>query len=847
MSTRQSLIAPVPPPKAVLPPLKASPPLGRKPTALKPLGPVSPTLTPAFAPAGETDNGGLAKDVALQPLPPTSHGQGLSLTKLTPEVQPKTTTGGDAFKQAEQQLLALTPADTSGRSTLLKRLAASDQAMAWQLYQKMRALDVATFFAPADPPEEGVVLPAALALRRCVSFVEGQAASVDLALLQHDFQPSGSPPQLLDALYFEHVVEIAQQTLSAAAERHAAASGGTGSAASPSGAAETTPRVAWPELVREANAVCDAVSVLAASLAGHLGTQPSALPRLERSSVLRPCASAVVEATRAHVRQITSAAIAAEKASGPQRTGWVKVLTPSGQPSYVLASCATLLASLRLHSSGAAFGVLPELDVAVCEELGAAVELYAAHVLSLADACVTVAKGLTATGRTVDGKGQAASLPPAVLAAAADRALPIACVSSVIAVRRLIEQLLAGDRVGTATSKAVPPLRWSDAACAARLGEAAKVLAEAERRASALMCDGVATVACAAALDSAAGGAFWTGAKAWRGGTRCSLPIQLCLLQLHTAKCNLDALGDNELADTLFCRTARRTLARLTQSYYREASPSEPRMTTLCRDLQLLCAFAVGQSDLGEAADGGAAPPDAASAPTAAEAAHTQAAAACAAASAAAGVGPPSVEDASLAIERRRVGQLALWLVSLLALYEAPVALLCEFVKAGGSAGGSAAAASSAASQSAAEAGSEWSLVGLDTLPRGSPAALAALRALALPAVAPPAHAPWKPGYDTEKRFMQLYVRPAVESSHPKLQEAAEAPLPEGLDWPALLLWDTFPLRDIPNLVRFALKRHPCLQPASLSVAEELSQKDPAASDLESRRELLALLSSDSY
>ena len=303
MSTRQSLIAPVPPPKAVLAPLKASPPLGRRPTALKPLGPVSPTLTPAFAPAGETDNGGLAKDVALQPLPPTSHGQGLPLTKLAPEVQPKTTTGGDAFKQAEQQLLALPPADTSGRSTLLKRLAASDQAMAWQLYQKMRALDVATFFAPAAAPEEGVVLPAALALRRCVSFVEGQAASVDLALLQQDFQPSGSPPQLLDALYFQHVAEIAQQTLSAAAERHAAASGATGSAASPSGAAETTPRVAWPELVREANAVCDAVSVLAASLAGHMGTQPSALPRLERSSVLRPCASAVAEAARAHVRR----------------------------------------------------------------------------------------------------------------------------------------------------------------------------------------------------------------------------------------------------------------------------------------------------------------------------------------------------------------------------------------------------------------------------------------------------------------------------------------------------------------------------------------------------------------
>ena len=47
-----------------------------------------------------------------------------------------------------------------------------------------------------------------------------------------------------------------------------------------------------------------------------------------------------------------------------------------------------------------------QLDVAVCEELGAAVELYAAHVLSLADACVTVAKGLTATGRTVDGKAK---------------------------------------------------------------------------------------------------------------------------------------------------------------------------------------------------------------------------------------------------------------------------------------------------------------------------------------------------------------------------------------------------------------------------------------------------------
>ena len=872
MTSSRPALAPVPRPGAALPPLKASPPLGRKPTNLKPLDPVSPNKDLAAAAAQPAPPAAISS--ASQPLPPTAKSS--SATAPLPPPQASGPVDSAALKQAAQQLLALPLADAEGRKSIIAQHAAANQAAAWQLYRRMRSADLAAASAAAAVAvqDAGVVAPAALALRKSTALVQGQLVAFDLPLLRESFAASGPPANLLDALYEPTISQLAQRTIASAASAHVA------SKASPTTAAATPehggsangdggrPRVSWPAVMREANAVCDALCGLVHSVSAGLAAPGSevggggggggALVQLERGPALLASEAVLIEATREHVEQLVQGAIRGEAAGaapgGLQRKHWVKVAAPTGQPSYVLGSCAALVSSLQLQATGAAFGVLPRLDVALCEALSAAVAEYAGHVLAVAGACATVAKGLTASGRTRDGKGVTAAVPPALLAVASDRALPIVCLSSVLALRRLIERMLACERVGTATGTAVPPLRWSDALCQERLGEAAAALGQAEKRLAGALCDGVASVACVAAVDAAHNGELWGKAKAWRSGTRCSLPLQLCLLQLHTAKANLDALGDAALADTLFARIVRRVLGRLVRTYYQEVAPSEPLSATLVRDLHLLAATALGASDLADADAGGAAAGGgvvqaAATAPSAAEVAHSHAAAECASAAAAAGVGPPAVEDASLPVERRRAGQLGLWIVSLLALRSAPLPALCEFMRAaaasggGGSVGGGG-SGGSATSEAASDGSADYlGAVGVDTLPQGSGAAVEIMRALALPSVAPPAHAIWKPLYDTEKKFMQSYVRPAVEGSHPKLQEAAEAPLPEGLDWGRLLSWDAFPLRNLPNVVRHAMRRHPSLQPGALAVAQELAAKDPAlASDVECRKELMARL-----
>ena len=89
---------------------------------------------------------------------------------------------------------------------------------------------------------------------------------------------------------------------------------------------------------------------------------------------------------------------------------------------------------------------------------------------------------------------------------------------------------------------------------------------------------------------------------------------------------------------------------------------------------------------------------------------------------------------------------------------------------------------------------------------------------------------------------MKAFVRPAVETSHAKLQEAAHAPMPEALDWSTVLDWEAYPIRGFPTLVRHALRRHPALQPQAVAIAEQLAQKQPEGSDLPSRNELIQLL-----
>ena len=430
-------------------------------------------------------------------------------------------------------------------------------------------------------------------------------------------------------------------------------------------------------------------------------------------------------------------------------------------------------------------------------------------------------------------------------------------------------------------------------------------------------------------------------------GARCSLPLQYALLALHTARVHLGALGDTELAATLYARSLRRTLLRLLRTYWQvcegirtsldplnlrqiaphahahtrlrshekpsarpllvwpcshdpahttlltrpllarrallaqDVSPSFGRSETYARDLRLLCAIAFsasagalesgdwrGGGGGGESGDGGSAragragaagggkkknvsfaaveatlaseAPAAAPAkalPPAAAAAH---AAATAAAAAEAGIGPPALEDAPLEVERYRLGQVALWLLALLALHRAPLPLVAAFLRqsrAGEGGGGGA-------------AGVEWAQVGVDTLAEGSAAAVAALKTLALDDVEPPTEREIAPpcGAGSEKRV-------PLETLGARGQRAVAAPLPQAaneaaaaaavaavaaaaattdsgsggggasgsgaadgrliVDWAALLTWQAFPLRSFPHLVRHALRKLPVLSPAA--------------------------------
>ena len=810
---------------------------------------------------------------------------------VQPVALPPVAPDGATLNPAEalKTLLSSTAEEQGG---LLTQLAATDQSTAWQVYQQLRAgeLAVITHHATQQPPaaESGVVTCSAFTLRRCVASVEKQALSTDVSLLQSNFQQCGALPALLDALYLQQIGQLAQRTVADAAyayaanpcsaavaattssfgadsasqrpasaptakdRRRAAAATAAGTVAPPTSAAAAAaaaaaasaaaPSVGWPAIVRESNAACDALSGLSAALTAAAPSQlsPASLTQLERSAALQPSEAVLVQATRTHLNQLLSEALAVEMSDGPMRSGWVSCVTSSGKPSYVLGSCATILSSLKLHASGAAYGVLPALDAALCTELASLCAAYAAHAGALCDASGLVVKGLTAAGRA---PSFAASLTPALSKAAADRALPMVCVASVVALRRALEKLQAGSRLGTSTSRAVPPLEWSDEACAAKIAEAVRTLVEAERRLSASTCDTVATLACTAAIDAVTSD-FWSGLREWRGGVRCSLPVQLCLLQLHTAKYNLDALGDPALCDLLFARVVRRCMGRMVRAYWKDINLAEGRMLTFTRDVHVLLALAYATSDL--AADGAA---DAANAPADAR----ERAAASAAAAAAAGVGPPAVEDATLEVERGRIGQLALWLLSLLALHAAPLPLLCGFVQGAGESFAAAASAPAAAPAAAAPASgssapssprreAEWGQVGVESLPQISPPALAALSALNLPGVAAPAHGLFKPVYDTEKAFMKAFVRPVAEISHAKLQEAAQAPMPDSVDWAAVLSWEGFPIRGFPTLVRHALRRHPALQPRALSIAQQIAAKEPVRGDLPSRNELIKLL-----
>ena len=820
----QALPAALPPlgarsPGNTLKPLQAPPP---RPAAggLNPLARVGPKPVlpaPAAAPSLPAAPTGVSAAA-----PPTIAAPRPVVAPLSTPPIPTAQMEESELKAAERQLLAVNKGDMESRGRLLTQLAAGSQPAAWALYRKMREADMAEALPPVTTAP-GLSAPAALALRRCVAWVEKQAIAHDLSLLRTSFGASGALLDLLNTLYLHAVSQLAQRTLAAAANAYAAqmAAGG--------GVKGGEARVDWPLVIREASAVCDALSGLAANLSA---AAPRELPlasfvSLSGSSAMQPHQAMLVIAASDHVEQLSQNAIAHEERAGPTRGTWVQSISPAGKQCALLGSTATLIASLSLHVGGMAFGVLPPLDVALCEAIRAAVLRYIPHVASIVEACVVVARGLTAGERTLDGRGRSASLLPALRAAAADGALPAVCCSSLAKLRSFIEQIRSGElRSGGAGG--AKPLVWSDAVCASKLSEAAKVLGENERRLHAMLCDGAATLASAPALEACAAPDFWPASTSWRSGERCSLPMQLGLTRLHVLTAHLGALGDPELASLLYARTLRRCATSLLRAYWLEVAPSEKRSPTYCKDLRLLAAFALAESSSAGADTKASSAAVAAATGTAGGGAEYEraAAAASAAAAAAAGVGPPAIEDGTLAVERQRLGQLALWLLSLYAVHRAPLPTLAGFMKAQPpSKGANAAADGSAAGQ-----------IGGERLPESSQAATAALSALALADVAAPADAPLKLGRAA------IGARPPLETTHAKIRQAAAAPLPE-LEWAALLTWDAFPLRTFPDLVSHAVRRLPALQPAGLAAAACAKKPEEVeAAALESRNELVRMV-----
>ena len=131
--------------------------------------------------------------------------------------------------------------------------------------------------------------------------------------------------------------------------------------------------------------------------------------------------------------------------------------------------------------------------------------------------------------------------------------------------------------------------------------------------------------------------------------------------------------------------------------------------------------------------------------------------------------------------EAARLRQLSLGGLALLALRRAPLSALCDLAE-----------RSPPADRSAAEPDWEATLAAA----RGSAAADAALRALAVDGLAPATAG--KGEFDPLR-------------SHAALADAARLPAADA-DWAALLAADAFPLRDAPAAVCAALRRHAALR-----------------------------------
>ena len=612
----------------------------------------------------------------------------------------------------------------------------------------------------------------------------------------------------------------------------------TGAVEGGGGARRVACRIDWPSAIREAAAVCDALCGLSAALsAASPALTHAVLGKLERARALATSEEWLAAASAAHVAQLVRGAMASEARDGAGRTSWVPMRygagaaagAPTAKAGMVLGSTAMLLSSLPLHAAGPLYGVTAALDTALCEAVARACSMYAAYLGQLADVAETASSAVTGASPVAGSKfgapppsrpPPAAPLPatdevPPLSAAAAElaaseSAVPIVCLSSALALKSFVDRLAAGSERGAA-SAAVPPLKWQHAQCAPTLGAAAAVLGALIERLRWQIVEGSALLTTAPALSlleataavssnptGAAGSAlahrpFWHQQRPWRQGQRCSLPMQHAASTLVSLRCHLrGGLADADAAEYLYLRTLRRSAQRLLQAYWGPTSPSEVMLGVWARDLKMLLGLVAAEVDVASLAVA----PDESSAATKAVRAAEEAANAAAPASAA--------EDrpTDVAEERRRLAQLALWLLSLLSLHSAPLSQLVAFLGA------------SPAAETLAREEVEWRQVGRDAIALPSAAAGAVLGSLALPDL----HVRPKQ-YGAETLAGSFAAAATLLEAQAPLQQAACSPLPEPPVWEALLQWKSFPLRAVPHLVRLVLRRLPAMQLAAAAAA----------------------------
>ena len=485
-----------------------------------------------------------------------------------------------------------------------------------------------------------------------------------------------------------------------------------------------------------------------------------------------------MRAVHDHFEQLTTSAIIGEVGSGacgPTRSTWQPSTSSTTRKSCaILQSTAQMISSLSLQAGGPCFGVLPALDEALCNALTTAITRYLTHITMIIEACTYLRKALTSSGGGGSGGGAGAitpasssssSLPPTLLSAASDGGLPIVCLSSLSRLRQVIESLSSGQRPNNVGgSPHLPTLVWSHAACAPKFADMVTSLQEGEKRIVSLICDMGMSLAITGPLDACAansqfgavkeGSNFWGAPKRWRRGDSSSNQLVNTILQLHTLRAHLGCLGDPERNDLIYVRTVRMAVTKLLKAYWCDAKPSEGRSDTYMHDIKLLLALTLTESS-GSGGGGEESPSDAAFA-----------SAASASAAASAGVGPPLVEDGTLAVERNRLHSLSLWLLSLLALHHAPLPLVTSLLRT---------PPPSSPAPGAAESDVEMAAqIGLELLPLSSQAATTALNSLKISTLATPRDQPTKFNHGA---FRQ---RSPLEASSDAILTAAATKLPTG-------------------------------------------------------------------